>query len=62
MQNEEFLSVKSVKSAVKCFLLRLAALSVLGIFAANQLNCLSMNNLHTTMGFFRSNPVKAGQG
>jgi hypothetical protein len=52
MQNEEFLSVKSVKSAVKFLWLRLAALCLLSLFAAIIPNCLSMNRLHTTTSFF----------
>jgi hypothetical protein len=41
--------------------LRLAALGVLSLFAANPLKCLSMNKLHATLTFpsqTRSNPVK----
>jgi hypothetical protein len=50
MQNEEFLSVKSVKSAVQYLWLRLAMEGLLRLFAANQRKRLSMNNLHTKSG------------
>ena len=32
------------------------------LFVTNQWKCLSMNHLHAKLSFFRSTPVKAGQG
>ena len=61
MQNEDFLSVKSVKSAVQFLWLRLVALRVLSLFAANQFKCLSMNHLHPKTEFFRPSPIKPNQ-
>ena len=46
MQDEEFLSVKSVKSVVQFLWLRLAALGISGLLAINQWKFLSMNHLH----------------
>ena len=46
------LSCKSCSSCPKhLFWLRLAALGLLSLFAANQLKCLSMNHLHAKRSF-----------
>ena len=57
------LSLRSLRSLWSLlFWLRLAALSCLALFAANQWKHLSINNLHLKLRFFRSNPVKDNQG